>query len=60
MDHADVPSITRKTPGMEELMVEYAAYKRRGMQDPVPYPEGSLEGEEKEGGKEEEEQKEAE
>ena len=32
--------ITLKTPGMEKLMAEYAAYKKGYLDDPVPYIEG--------------------
>ena len=32
--------ITLKTPGMEKLMAEYAAYKKGYLDDPVPYMEG--------------------
>ena len=32
--------ITLKTPGMEKLMAEYAAFKTGYLDDPVPYVEG--------------------
>ena len=32
--------ITLKTPGMEKLMTEYAAFKNGYLDDPVPYMKG--------------------
>ena len=43
MEHVYSPgqhTITAITPGMEELMKEYAAYKRGGIEDLVEYPSG--------------------
>ena len=40
-------TITATTPGMEELMKEYAAFKRGGMEDLVEYPLGAEEEESK-------------